>query len=209
MAFFGKRLFDLPKGDKPHIVFLYLESFRAKEVGKCTPSFDKLKEEGIYFPNFYANATQTFKGYVLQRFLGSLLVLVQISQKALSSVLSLPLRGLPNFFHEHGYKNIFMKAGSMHFERQGDFLRNHHFDELYDEKDVKANIKGAYGTSWGVHDEFLYTFLRKAIEQAREPLFLSAASVTNHHPFLLPTSFTPKYGKTPFGKKHLNIQTTR
>ncbi len=197
-GFSGKKVFSLP-GKSPHVVFIYLESFKGNEVGKITPYFDALCKEGIYFSNFYANASQTFKAmfatlYGLPPCFGT-----DFTESS-STVLTLPLRGLPNIFKENGYKNIFMKAGSHQFENQGQFLKNHLFDEIIDEKDIKRANGKAYGTSWGVHDAFLYEHLATLVKEAKSPLFIHAASVTNHHPFILPHDFTPKFGSSPFQK---------
>ncbi len=197
-GFSGKKVFSLP-GKSPHVVFIYLESFKSTEIGKITPHFDALSKQGIYFSNFYASASQTFKAmfatlYGLPPCFGT-----DFTESS-SSVLTLPLRGLPNIFKDHGYKNIFMKAGSHKFENQGQFLKNHLFDEILDEKDIKKSNKEAYGTSWGVHDAFLYKHLATIIKEAKSPLFIHAASVTNHHPFILPHDFTPKLGSSPFQK---------
>lgn len=198
-GFKGEQLVKLHTKDKPHVVFLYLESFKVSEIGKSAPYFSKLIKEGIYFNNFYANATQTFKAmfatlYGLPPCFGADFT------SSSSPVLTLPLFGLPDLFKDRGYTNVFMKAGSMHFEKQGEFLQNHGFDEISDAKDIKTRNEKAFGTSWGVHDEFLYDYLAERISSAKEPLFISAASVTNHHPFILPHHFKAKHGSTPFEK---------
>lgn len=196
--FTGEKLFSIP-GDKPHVVFVYLESFRESEVGKVTPYFDKYKEQGIYFSNFYSNASQTFKAmfatmYGIPPCFGSDFV------KSSSPVLTLQCRGMPNFFKEAGYDNIFIKAGSNIFNKQGEFLKNHLFDKTFDKHDIKKRYKDAYGTSWGVHDEFLYKFLLDEIKTSSSPLFINSASITNHHPFVTPDTFKPKFGSNPFEK---------
>ncbi len=196
-GFSGKKVFTLPSKKNPHVVFLYLESFRSSEVGKVTPHFDKWAKKGIFFSKFYANASQTFKA-MFATFYGLPPCFGMDFVESSSPVLTLSLRGLPNFFKERGYTNIFLKAGSHHFDSQGDFLKNHHFHEIFDEKDVKTQNPDAYGTSWGVHDEFMYDFMVKKIQNAKNPLFINTASVTNHHPFVVPESFTPFFGKTPF-----------
>jgi hypothetical protein len=198
-GFSGEKAFSLEVGEKPDVVFLYLESFRGHDVGKCTPVFDRLKEEGIYFPNFYANGSQTFKAMFATMY-GIPPSFGPDFTESSSTVGALPVRGLPDFFAENGYSNVFLKAGSLRFENQGDFLQNHGYEFLYDEKDIKASNEAAYGTSWGVHDEFMYDYLIEKISSSKKPLFISAASVTNHHPFILPHEFTSKYGDTPFTK---------
>ena len=198
-GFTGEKDFSLSSEDSPHVVFLYLESFRSADVGSCTPYFDKLKKEGIYFSHFYAGASQTFKA-MFATFYGLPPCFGPDFTESSSSTLSLPIRGLPDFFSDNGYNNVFIKAGSFYFENQGSFLQNHGFHELYDEKDIKAVNDKAYGTSWGVHDEFMYDFLCDKIKSSEKPLFISGASVTNHHPFILPKGYTPNHGTTPFTK---------
>ena len=197
VGFSGKKVFSIPHKKKPHVVFFYLESFRSTDVGKITPHFDKWSKRGIFFSKFYASASQTFKA-MFATFYGLPPCFGIDFVESTSPVLTLPLKGLPNFFKENGYTNIFIKAGSHNFDNQGDFLKNHHFHEMYDEMDVKRQNPEAYGTSWGVHDEFMYDFMINRIQTSKTPLFINTASVTNHHPFVTPESFTPFFGKTPF-----------
>jgi phosphoglycerol transferase MdoB-like AlkP superfamily enzyme len=197
-GFSGKKVFSLP-GKSPHVVFIYLESFKSTEIGKITPYFDALCKQGIYFSNFYAAASQTFKAMFATLY-GIPPCFGTDFTESSSTVLTLPLCGLPNIFKDHGYRNVFIKAGRHTFENQGQFLKNHLFDEILDEKEIKNANAEAYGTSWGVHDEFLYTHLAAFIKEAKSPLFIHAASVTNHHPFILPHDFIPKFGTTPFQK---------
>jgi arylsulfatase A-like enzyme len=199
-SFTGKKLFSIPSSEKnPHVVFIYLESFRSSDLSKTAPHFTKLAQEGIYFSNFYANASQTFKAmfstlYGLPACFGS-----DFTESS-SPVLTLPLNGLPDFFKARGYTNQFIKAGSHNFDNQGEFLRNHNVDYTFDEKEIKRAFPDAYGTSWGVHDEFMFSFLEKSLEEAKDPLFVQASTVTNHHPFLHPNNFEPQHGETPFEK---------
>jgi|GEM_PF-2791144 len=197
-GFSGKKVFSLP-GKRPHVVFIYLESFKSTEISKITPYFDALCKEGIYFSNFYASASQTFKAMFATLY-GIPPCFGTDFTESSSTVLTLPLCGLPTIFKDHGYRNVFIKAGRHTFENQGQFLKNHLFDEILDEKEIKNANAEAYGTSWGVHDEFLYTHLAALIKKAKCPLFIHAASVTNHHPFILPHDFIPKFGSTPFQK---------
>ncbi|MCH9621383.1 MAG: Phosphoglycerol transferase I [Chlamydiia bacterium] len=200
-SFSGKKLFSLPTytpSQKPHIIFLYLESFRSTSLS-VAPHFLKLSQEGIYFSNFHANASQTFKAvfatlYGLPPCFGS-----DFTESS-SPVLTLPLNGLPDLLKSEGYQNIFLKAGSHQFDNQGKFLKNHNFDHTFDKEDIKQSIPQSYGTSWGVHDEFMYTYLEGLIKNAESPLFLNAATLTNHHPFFYPDNFTPSHGNTAFEK---------
>lgn len=200
LSFSGPELFNIPQPlNKPHVVFIYLESFRSSSISKVAPYFSTLSKEGIYFSNFYTNASQTFKAlfatlYGLYPSFGS------DYTESSSPVLTLPLKGLPDFFKSRGYKNIFIKAGRHDFDRQGEFLKNHNTQSTFDEKDIKRAFSKAHGTSWGVHDEFMYTYLLRRLKSATSPLFIQASTVTNHHPFALPDSFIPKHGSTPFEK---------
>ncbi|MCH9621382.1 MAG: Phosphoglycerol transferase I [Chlamydiia bacterium] len=194
--FSGEKLFSLP-GNNPHVVMIFLESFRGVNTGclnaeiAATPYFDELSKDGILFSNFHSNGTQTFKAlfhslYGVPALYGSEL---EMSSKKMNH---LELKGLPDLFKTKGYDLMFAQGGSNKFDFQEEFLKNHKYQKTFDHVDIRKFNPKACGTSWGVHDEYLYEFLINKIIDAKDPLFLTAATITNHHPFNSPKEFKPE-----------------
>ncbi len=192
-GFYGEKEFSL-QNDNVHVLTLFLESFRGENVGvlgakePLTPCFDALSKEGVLFTNFHSNGTQTFKAlfhllYGLPAYFGSDF---QTNGKTLSNV---NLRGLPDAFLKKGYEPVFIQGGNNTFDHQGNFLKNQGYKQLYDSEDIKKSNPNAKGSSWGVHDEYLYEHILKILKESKTPLFLNAATITNHHPFRVPSGY--------------------
>ncbi len=192
-GFYGQKEFSLPD-DNVHVITLFIESFRGKNIGvfganeSITPCFDQLSKEGILFTNFHSNGTQTFKAlfhllFGLPAYYGSDF---QTNSKRLKN---LNLKGLPDFFLKKGYDPIFIQGGNNSFDGQGDFLKNHGYKQIIDCEDIKKLNPLAKGTSWGVDDEYLYEHILTVLKESKNPLFLNAATITNHHPFRVPVGY--------------------
>lgn len=209
-GFTGQKTFEVP-GKRPHVIVLFLESFRGKNIGALgadigvTPNFDKLSEEGIFFTNFHSNATQTLKGmihalYGLPALFGSEF---EMSEKDIADI---KLKGLPDLFLQRGYNTVFTQGGDNKFHFKDTFFHAHNFQEIYDLHDIKKSDESAYGTSWGVHDEYLYNFILHKLKTSNSKMFLMAATTSNHHPFTLPENYEPKEHfetKDPFYERFL------
>ncbi len=200
-GFEGPTHFDvrLDDGERPHVVLLFLESFSARDVGTlgaahrpaASPHFDRLSEEGVLFTNFYANGVQTTRAVIASLY-G---VLPRFSRRAIQSdIVDYPLIGLPELFGDLGYRNVFFHNGSLSFERKEDFFPTHGFEEIYGDEDVARRHPNAPRTSWGLHDTYLMEDLADwlaDVEKVGVPGFITAFTVTNHHPWRIPDDFTP------------------
>ncbi len=200
-GFEGPTHFDMRVGDggRPHVILLFMESFSARDVGtlgavhrpSASPHFDRLSEEGVLFTNFYASGVQTTRAVIASLY-G---VLPRFSRRAIQSdVIDYPLTGLPEIFGALGYRNAFFHNGSLSFERKEDFFPAHGFEEIYGDRDVARRHPNAPRTSWGVHDAYLMEDLvdwLADVEQVGVPGFITAFTVSNHHPWRVPDDFTP------------------
>jgi arylsulfatase A-like enzyme len=184
----GPKTFSLriDMSEKPHIVFLFMESFGAKHVGpKTTPQFHRLTQEGIFFPNFYSNGTFTYRA-ILSGLFGSL---GTNSSSGLAPYLKASFRGVPQLLKERGYKTAFHHNGSLAYDMQKQFLEKY-FDELVDQNGME---KGS-STSWGVEDEVLMRHSAAWLERQKEPTFLSLFTISNHHPWIVPENYQAPAG---------------
>ena len=182
---FSEPLFSLPieKEEKPHVVFLFLESFGAKYVGtQATAYLNRWIQEGIYFSHFYSNGTLTYRA-LLSGLFG---MLPQATTVGLLPYVNIPFRGIPQFLKNRGYKTAFHHSGSLHFDHQDRFLEKH-FDELIDQ--YSMGMKHIRSVGWGIPDEHLMHYSADWLQKQREPSFLTMFTISNHHPWVLPPHY--------------------
>jgi len=195
-GFMGERLFALREtgSERPHVVVLFLESFRRRDVGflgglhGVTSHFDRLAKEGIVWSNFVANGILTWRAIVSSLY-G---VLPPLAYGSMHDILDVAMCGLPQRMAEAGYRPAFFKAGDLAFEDNGPFCAAHGFPEVFGDKDIAKAYPQATGTSWGRDDEFLMRFFvdwLAAKDAQRAPVFAAAFTVSNHHPCAPPAGF--------------------
>jgi len=188
---------DVAEGEKPHLIFLFLESYRAKDVGvlggkfAASPEFDRLSQQGILFSNFYATGVQTTRA-VISSLYG---IMPRFSAASVQSDQpDIKLQGLPEIMSTRGYTNAFFHNGSLAFEKKQAFFSSHQYDEIYGDKDIAlATPNAKQSSSWGLHDEYLMDFTVDWLEKQdpKGPAFLTMFTVSNHHPWSIPTWHTP------------------
>ncbi len=190
-GFSGEKVFDIDMSDQPHLIFLFIESFRAKNIGclnggeGASPQFDKLAREGILFTHFYANGTPTLKALI-----SSLYGLFPEEGYA-ALTRSFPLRGIPQLLRERGYQTGFFHNGDLRFDRQQELLRRQGFDLFVGREQIQESFPDARSTSWGVHDEYLMRYSIDWLKKQKTPSFLTLLTISNHHPWLVPPEFGP------------------
>lgn len=191
----GPRKVTVETGDSPHVVFLFLESFGARDVGpEVTPRFSQLSQEGIYFPQFYSNGTLTYRALLAGLFglpPGS-------TSEGLAPYLGVDLEGIPQFLQSMGYKTAFHHNGSLDYDKQREFLRKY-FQELVDQKDLPSSPR----LGWGVPDEYLMRHSAQWLAEQKQPSFLTLFTITNHHPWVAPN------GSIEGSVRERFLQTTR
>ncbi len=179
----GPKLFDIPTADKPHILFITLESFRAKNVGclgaklPLSPHFDELAKKGILFSNFHSTGNLTNRAIIASLF-G-----IQPAHQPwhLGQYCNLPLIGLPHILSQHGYHPALIQGGSTAFDHEAEFFEKQGFKTILGKRDIPKP-----GTSWGIYDEHLMEFAAHWLHEQKTPVFLNLYTITNHHPWIHP-----------------------
>lgn len=194
--FKGEKVFDLPlqKGERPHVIFLFLESFRSKNVGclggnhLVTPHFDQLASKGILFSNFYANSVRTSRSVVASLF--GIPSDVDASEKA--ARVNLPLVGIPDLMKSIGYQSTYIHNGPTHFENQDVFFQNHGYESVLGRDHILKVFPQVNSGSWGLPDEYLMHYSARWLKKhENRPQFLTLFTITNHHPWNLPPFYPP------------------
>lgn len=195
-SFTGEKSFHLKleRNEKPHLIFLFLESFRAKDVGclgserGVTPQFDRLAKEGILFSNFYANSIKTSRAVISSLF-G---IPSDIDGSETASKVDTPFIGIPHLMKGKEYQTAYLHNGPVDFESQDIFFKKHGYGEVLGKEEMLKKFPEARKTSWGVPDEFLVHYTVDFLAKRRDiPQFLTLFTITNHHPWNLPPHYEP------------------
>jgi arylsulfatase A-like enzyme len=213
LGFTGEKAFDvnIVAGERPHVIFLFMESWRARDIGVLgsrhgvSPHFDRLSKEGVLFTNFYSNGVQTTRGLESTLFA----ILPRFSVKAVQGAnLDMPLIGMADLFRRRDYTTAYFYGGDLGFEHQLEFLQNHNFQEIHGEHDVHRAFPSAQRTSWGYHDEYLMRYLADwlaAKDRQQSPAFVTAFTISHHHPFLAPDHFPRPQCHVEPGSQYANF----
>lgn len=198
-AFTGEPQFELTlaDGERPHVLLLFLESFRAANVGvighdvAASPEFDRLAREGALFTQFYCNGVQTTRAATASLF--GILPRFTFAPEA-SDIGHLPkLRGLPQLFAELGYRSAYLHNGDLSYENQDLFYSHTGYDELHGIGEIETAFPKAQNLSgWGVPDEFLmryYVDWLRGQDRRQRRTFATMFTISNHHPYAVPENF--------------------
>ena len=202
---FGKQLCSLTyPNNRPNILFILLESFRAIDIGglgghpETTPGFDQLIEEGILFENFFANSYQT-RHAIVATFCS---LMPNYGAAILRQYWNNNFDCLPKVLHRAGYSSFYIQGSNLEFDNADIFLLKAGFEELIGEKNF--SWKEEY-LGWGYSDEVVFNRLQSKLKTQIEPFFGTLLSITNHHPFDVPEKY--KKGGSSFSEKYYESMT--
>ncbi|MBF5059209.1 sulfatase-like hydrolase/transferase [Candidatus Neptunochlamydia vexilliferae] len=184
-GFKGERTFNirLEPGEKPHVIFLFFESLRAKDFREeVTPNLCALAKKSHVFSNFYSNSVLTFRAFYT-----ALYGLPYSLGTKTGLELNLPTVGLPELFHERGYETNFFTGASWSLGGVDHFLKRRAVTRVIDKKDFSSE---ALGSSWGIEDGYLLNGVADHLERHQEvPQFYTLFTITSHHPWQVPKSY--------------------
>ena len=200
-GFTGPTHFDVVEPDErpPHIVLLFIESFRAVDVGalgaahepSVSPVFDGLAEDGVLYTTFYGNGVQTTRAVIAALF-G---IPPRFTRRAVQSDdVEYPITGIQDVLAATGYRVAYFHNGPLDFDRQTEFFGAHGFPEIEGGAEMARRHPEATRSSWGVDDPWLMKDMADWLE-AREAEgrtgFITAFTISNHHPWQVPDGFVP------------------
>ncbi|MCK5901166.1 LTA synthase family protein, partial [bacterium] len=179
--------------DRPNILILFLESFRAAEVGVygsklgLTPEFDRWSKHGILYKNFFANGFQTRHGQVATY----CSLFPNYGAAVMKRYTGNSFMCLPEYLKNSGYYTSWVYGSDANFDGQSTFLQKLGFDKIVDEFDFPNE---AVTLGWGLSDEDLFRKWETVLDSEPEPFFSSALTTTNHHPFEIPDNYRLQAG---------------
>ncbi|MDL2718948.1 MAG: LTA synthase family protein, partial [Acidobacteriota bacterium] len=185
---------QVPAGLRPNVVFLLLEGVRSEELGAwgglkgLSPRLDDLARRGMRVDNAYSPGTHTPEGE-LALWYG---LLASPHSLILTEEPDLPRGGLPEILARAGWKSfLWIHDGDQTFYRRDRFYAARGF-RLIDGRDFDPNEPR---TNWGYSDKALMRAAVRAFDRLEEPFAAMALTVSNHHPFQVPsdasTTFEP------------------
>ena len=163
-----------------------MESFSdtlTKQPG-VTPNLNRLKKEGVYFKNFYANGFRTDRGLV-SILLGypapGALSLMKYPRK--TSRMSSITAGLAT--SGYGSRSHYYYGGDADFTNMRSFLVNQGFGKITEDIDFPV---GDRLSKWGVPDHLLFQRVEKDIAagKSQKPTFTVIQTSSSHEPFDVP-----------------------
>lgn len=189
---------DLPAGigtdtllrtRRPNVVLFLVESFGRSTVDErvggepVAPEFQRLKGEGVYFDNLFANSFRTDRGTVA--------VLSGFPAQTKISVMKLPVKSqrLPSIarsLRREGYATSFYYGGDLNFTNTASYLYGTGFDRLTWQKDLHFD---APTSKWGYADDVVIdAFTDHVLAEAasQRPFFAAMLTLSSHEPFDVP-----------------------
>ncbi|MCB1110319.1 MAG: LTA synthase family protein, partial [Chlamydiia bacterium] len=192
-GFRGEKIAKVKAQGKPHIIFLFVESLRAKDLHRL-PYLSRLKEESLFFSHFYANSVLTFR-----TFFTALYGLPYELGISAGLDRNLDVYGLPDLLKEKGYTRNFFTGATWSLNGIGPFLAKYGGDIVYDRRELMQHFGEVDQSSWGVADEYLFEFTLDHLKKHSEtPQFYTLLTISSHHPWNVPKHYQgPTFGEEP------------
>ena len=176
---------------RPNVVIVILESFArtvmdAEVDGQpVMPYMQRLKGEGIWFENFFANSFRTDRGEVA--------ILSGFPAQTRMSIMKLPAksRNLPSVARSlagEGYATSFTYGGDLNFTNQASYMYATGWQELIWQKDLRFDAPAA---DWGYDDALMCDWFADrviALSDAGKPFLAGLLTLSSHTPFDVPYS---------------------
>ncbi|WP_010094718.1 LTA synthase family protein [Ornithinibacillus scapharcae] len=176
--------FGLMKGK--NLIIVQIEALQDFVIGRevngeeITPNLNRLKEESVYFENFFH---QTGQGRTSD---ADLLVNTSLyplqSGSAFTRFPVNTYQTIVNSLQEKGYSSSVHHAFNPSFWNRNEIYRNWGYEKFYSINDFEGEQIG-----WGVNDK---DFLIQSIDQMPEkPFYSFLITLTSHHPYPMPEEY--------------------
>lgn len=175
--------------ERPNVVVVILESFartlmEAEVDGQAVmPQLNRLKAEGIWFENFFANSFRTDRGEVA--------ILSGFPAQTNVSIMKLPAksRSLPSIARSlarEGYATSFYYGGDLNFTNQSSYMYATGWEELIWQERLAFDRPTA---KWGYDDEVMCDYFADEViarSAAGRPFLAGLLTLSSHPPFDVP-----------------------
>ncbi len=92
---------------------------------------------------------------------------------------------MSDLLSQYGYHLEFLQGTSGSFAGNGNFLRTHSFDKVYDKDELLGRINNPPQNSWGLYDSSVFNFAMKRyqyLSSQSKPFGLFISTMDTHHP---------------------------
>ena len=174
---------------RPNVVIVILESFArtvmdAEVDGEpVMPNMQRLKREGVWFENFFANSFRTDRGEVA--------ILSGFPAQTRMSIMKLPaksrlLPGIARTLQQAGYQTDFLYGGDINFTNMRSYFTTTGYQHLTSDTDF--SLQERTSSSWGAHDEYTFDRLYEMLESrpADRLWHTGFLTLSSHEPFEVP-----------------------
>ena len=174
---------------RPNVVVVILESFARTVMDETVdgepvmPYMQRLKSEGVWFENFFANSFRTDRGEVA--------ILSGFPAQTRMSIMKLPAksRNLPSIARSlarEGYATSFAYGGDLNFTNQASYMYATGWQELVWQKDLAFDTPPA---DWGYDDAVMCAWFADrviALSEGGQPFLAGLLTLSSHTPFDVP-----------------------
>lgn len=175
--------------ERPNVVVVILESFARTIMDTevdgepVMPNMQRLKGEGVWFENFFANSFRTDRGEVA--------ILSGFPAQTRMSIMKLPAknRSLPSLARSlgrEGYATSFAYGGDLNFTNQASYMYATGWQELIWQKDMRFDAPTG---KWGYDDSVVCDWFAErviALAEREEPFLAGLLTLSSHEPFEVP-----------------------
>ena len=174
--------------ERPDIVLILLESFTMNILGErvdgaeVTPCINALREDGIWFPDFYANSFRTDRGLVS--------VLNGYPAQPSTSIMKYPARSqtLPSLaktLRAEGYSTEMIYGGDIDFTNMRSYFYSSGYTAVTGSDGLRLSAKKS---EWGYDDRAMFAEVLRRIHErpAGERFFTTFLTLSSHEPFRVP-----------------------
>jgi len=174
---------------RPNIAIIILESFARTIMDETVdgrpvmPYMRQLKDEGVWFENFFANSFRTDRGEAA--------ILSGFPAQTRISIMKLPAksRDLPSIARSlgrEGYATKFVYGGDLNFTNQASYMYATGWQQLYWQKDFDFDTPPA---DWGFDDRVMCDWFGEQVlawSAEDKPFLAGLLTLSSHVPFDVP-----------------------
>ena len=174
---------------RPNIVLVVLEGFGRTtatttfEGRAVTPQLDRMRGEGIWFENMFANSYRTDRGTVA--------VMSGHPAHPIASIMKYPqkahtLPAIASSLKAEGYSTSFTYGGDANFTNTASYLYGTGIEKITDQKSLHLDVPIS---KWGYADDVVCDYFADEVlrlSQEGKPFFASLLTLSSHEPFEVP-----------------------
>ena len=181
----------LLRTERPNVVLIMLESLGRTVMDEVVdgravaPNLQRIKQEGIWFENMYANSYRTDRGTVA--------VMSGYAAHPVVSVMKYPqkahtLPAIARSLQNEGYATSFMYGGDANFTNTISYLYGTGVERITDKAQLSFD---APTNKWGYADDVVCPYFAEevlSLSKQEKPFFATLLTLSSHEPFDVPYS---------------------